>query len=78
MARARSFSIYRGGRVFVLPLINRFSTMDLTPQTNTVVVESAIAKGIVPADGQGHRQLRRLPFRAWHDQCRQAHPVPDQ
>ena len=30
------------------PLINRFDTMDLTPQTTTVVVESAIAKGIVP------------------------------
>lgn len=43
-----SFRIYRGGRVFVLPLINRFNTMDLTPQTTTVVVESAIAKGIVP------------------------------
>src|SRR5512139_2822376 len=43
-----SFRVYRGGRVFVLPLINRFSTMDLTPQTTTVVVESAIAKGIVP------------------------------
>jgi len=43
-----SFRTYRGGRVFVLPLINRFNTMDLTPQTTTVVVESAIAKGIVP------------------------------
>ncbi len=42
------FRLYRGGRVFVMPLINRFSTMDLTPQTTTVVVESAIAKGIVP------------------------------
>jgi len=42
------FRTYRGGRVFVLPLINRFNTMDLTPQTVTVVVESAIAKGIVP------------------------------
>ena len=46
--RGGSFRMYRGGRVFVLPLINRFSTMDLTPQTTTVVVESAIAKGIVP------------------------------
>lgn len=46
--RDRGFRTYRGGRVFVLPLINRFSTMDLTPQTTTVVVESAIAKGIVP------------------------------
>ena len=43
-----SFRMFRGGRVFVLPLINRFNTMDLTPQTTTVVVESAIAKGIVP------------------------------
>ncbi len=43
-----SFRTYRGGRVFVLPLINRFDTMDLTPQTTTVVVESAIARGIVP------------------------------
>ena len=43
-----SFSTFRGGRVFVFPLINRFSTMDLTPQTTTVIVESAIAEGIVP------------------------------
>ena len=43
-----NFSTFRGGRVFVFPLINRFSTMDLTPQTTTVVVESAIAEGIVP------------------------------
>jgi uncharacterized membrane protein YqiK len=46
--KAGSFRIFRGGRVFVLPLINRFNTMDLTPQTTTVVVESAIARGIVP------------------------------
>ena len=43
-----SFRTVRGGRVFVLPLVNRFNTMDLTPQTTTVVVESAIAAGIVP------------------------------
>lgn len=46
--KGRGFKAIRGGRVFILPLINRFNTMDLTPQTNTVVVESAIAKGIVP------------------------------
>jgi DNA polymerase III gamma/tau subunit len=46
--KSGSFRTYRGGRVFVLPLINRFDSMDLTPQTTTVVVESAIAKGIVP------------------------------
>ncbi len=42
------FRTFRGGRVFVLPLVNRFNTMDLTPQTTTVIVESAIAAGIVP------------------------------
>jgi uncharacterized membrane protein YqiK len=42
------FRMFKGGRVFVLPLIHRFNTMDLTPKTTTVVVESAIAKGIVP------------------------------
>lgn len=46
--KGRTFQTFRGGRVFVLPLINRFDTMDLTPQTMTVHVESAIAKGIVP------------------------------
>lgn len=42
------FKTFKGGRVFVLPLIHRFNTMDLTPKTTTVAVESAIAKGIVP------------------------------
>ena len=46
--KGKRFATFRGGRVFVLPLINRFNTMDLTPQTTTVIVESAIAKGIVP------------------------------
>lgn len=46
--RDGSFRTLRGGRVFVWPLINRFDTMDLTPQTTTVMVESAIAAGIVP------------------------------
>jgi uncharacterized membrane protein YqiK len=39
---------FRGGRVFVWPLVNGFTTMNLTPLTTTVVVESAIAAGIVP------------------------------
>lgn len=42
------FKMMSGGNTFVLPLINRFDTMDLKPQTSTVVVESAIARGIVP------------------------------
>ena len=44
----QGFRTFRGGRVWIWPLINRFSTMDLTPKTTTVVVEAAIAKGIVP------------------------------
>ena len=47
-AEGEGFRMFKGGRVFVLPLIHRFNTMDLTPKTTTVVVESAIAKGIVP------------------------------
>ena len=46
--RDKGFALVRGGRVFVYPLINRFDSMDLKPQTTTVVVESAIARGIVP------------------------------
>jgi flotillin len=42
------FKTLKGGRVFVLPLINDISIMDLTPKTTTVEVDSAIAKGIVP------------------------------
>ena len=33
---------YRGGRIFVYPLIERFDTMDLTPQTTSVVVELSL------------------------------------
>ena len=47
-AEGEGFRMYKGGRVFVLPLIHRFNTMDLTPKTTTVIVESAIARGIVP------------------------------
>jgi hypothetical protein len=42
------FTTVRGGRVFVWPLIHRFFLMDLRPQTTSVRVESAIARGIVP------------------------------
>jgi len=42
------FMMLSGASVFVYPLINRFDTMDLKPQTSTVIVESAIAKDIVP------------------------------
>lgn len=45
---SQGFSTVRGGRVFVWPLIHRFFLMDLRPQTTSVRVESAIARGIVP------------------------------
>ncbi len=44
----KGFTTVSGGRVFVFPLFNRFAKIDLTPHTIEVVVESAIASGIVP------------------------------
>jgi flotillin len=46
--RPKGFATVSGGRVFVFPLFNRFAKIDLTPHTIEVVVESAIAAGIVP------------------------------
>ena len=46
--RRKGFRTLSGGRVFVIPLFQRFSKFDLTPITIEVVVESAIAAGIVP------------------------------
>ncbi len=48
--KAKGFSTVSGGRVFVIPLFNRFAKIDLTPHTIEVIVESAIASGIVPLD----------------------------
>lgn len=48
--KPKGFSTVSGGRVFVIPLFNRFAKIDLTPHTIEVVVESAIASGIVPLD----------------------------
>ncbi len=42
------FRTLSGGRAFIIPLIQRFNTFDLTPITIEVVVDSAIAAGIVP------------------------------
>jgi len=44
----KGFKTLSGGRVFIIPLINKFAKLDLTPQTIEVKVESAIAAGIVP------------------------------
>lgn len=44
----KGVSLLSGGRTFVVPLLNKFAKLDLTPNTLEVSVESAIANGIVP------------------------------
>ena len=44
----KGFRTFSGGRAFVIPLLQRFSRIDLTPITIEVAVDSAIAAGIVP------------------------------
>ena len=44
----KGFRTISGGRVFIIPLLNRFAKLDLTPNTIDVVVDSAIAARIIP------------------------------
>ncbi len=44
----KGFRAISGGRVFTIPLLNRFAKLNLTPHTIEVPVESAIASGVVP------------------------------
>ncbi len=44
----KGFRTLSGGRAFIIPLLQKFSKFDLTPITIEVVVDSAIAAGIVP------------------------------
>ncbi len=44
----RGFRTISGGRIFVIPFLHRFATMDLTAHTIEVEVDSAIAEGIIP------------------------------
>lgn len=44
----KGFQMISGGRIFTIPLLHRFAKMDLTPHTIEVVVDSAIAEGVVP------------------------------
>ncbi|MFP4364965.1 MAG: SPFH domain-containing protein [Spirochaetia bacterium] len=46
----KGFRSLSGGRAFIIPLLNKFSKLDLTPYTIEVKVESAIASGVVPLD----------------------------
>ncbi len=46
--RRKGFRSISGGRVFIIPLLHRFAKLNLTPHTIEVVVESAIASGVVP------------------------------
>ncbi|GHV93236.1 hypothetical protein AGMMS50268_37390 [Spirochaetia bacterium] len=45
---SKGFRTFSGGRAFIIPILQRFSKFDLTPITIEVVVDSAIAAGIVP------------------------------
>ncbi len=44
----KGFPSFSGGRAFIIPLLNRFAKLDLTPHTVEVGVDSAIASGVVP------------------------------
>ena len=44
----KGFKTLSGGRVFIIPILNKFAIIDLTPHTIEVVVDSAIAEGIIP------------------------------
>ncbi len=44
----KGFITLSGGRIFVIPLLQRFAKIGLTPHTLEVVVDSAIASGVVP------------------------------
>ncbi len=44
----KGFRTLSGGRAFIIPLLQKFHKIDLTPMTIEVVVDSAIAAGIVP------------------------------
>ncbi len=47
-AGAKGFRTLSGGRAFIIPLLQKFGKIDLTPITIEVVVDSAIAVGVVP------------------------------
>jgi hypothetical protein len=46
--KPKGFRTFSGGRAFIIPIVQRFNKFDLTPITIEVVVDSAIAAGIVP------------------------------
>lgn len=48
VAGKKGFQMISGGRMFTIPLLHKFAKMDLTPHTIEVVVDSAIADGVVP------------------------------
>jgi flotillin len=44
----KGFTTISGGRTFVIPLLHRFAKIGLTPHTIEVIVDSAIAAGVIP------------------------------
>ncbi len=51
-AGKKGFRTLSGGRVFIIPLLQRFGKLDLTPITIEVTVDSAIAAGVVPLNAK--------------------------
>lgn len=81
---AKGFRTLSGGRAFIIPLLQKFNKFDLTPVTIEVVVESALAAGIVPLNvkatvsfaiagneiGRSHAVTRILSLAANRDNLR--------
>jgi len=44
----KGFTTISGGRVFIMPIFHKFAKIALTPYTIEVLVDSAIASGVVP------------------------------
>ncbi len=80
----KGFRTLSGGRAFIIPLLQKFNKFDLTPVTIEVVVDSALAAGIVPLNvkstvsfaiasnevGRSHAVTRILSLAANRDNLR--------
>jgi regulator of protease activity HflC (stomatin/prohibitin superfamily) len=69
-AAEKGFRTLSGGRAFIIPLLQRFSRIDLTPITIEVVVDSAIAAGIVPLNVKA-----TISFAIAHNELGRSHAV---
>jgi uncharacterized membrane protein YqiK len=67
---AKGFRTLSGGRAFIIPLLQRFFRIDLTPITIEVLVDSAIAAGIVPLNVKA-----TISFAIAHNELGRSHAV---